>query len=178
MRRLPFLLPLTLLLAAGSPFFVRSSLAEGDQPPAAPAAPATPAASKPARPAIYDESADGAVQIATALKEAKADNRRVLLMFGANWCGWCHKLHDVLRNEAAIAARMKSSYRLVLIDMNRDHNAAVSKKYGRDDDAGVPYLIVLDADGKVLTRQETGALEAGDHHDPAKVLDFLDRWSR
>ena len=38
-----------------------------------------------------------------------------------------------------------------------------------------PYLTVLDATGKVVTHQETGALEEGDHHDPAKVLAFLEQ---
>jgi thiol-disulfide isomerase/thioredoxin len=41
---------------------------------------------------------------------------------------------------------------------------------------GVPYLTILDSDGKVLTNQETGALEDGDHHDPAKVKAFLEKW--
>jgi thioredoxin-related protein len=133
-------------------------------------------AAKPARPVLYDEKADGAQQVATALRAAKTGKQRVLLMFGANWCGWCHKLHRTFREEAAVATRLKESYQLVLIDMNRDHNAAVSRQYGRPDNEGVPYLIVLDADGKVVARQETGALEVGDHHDPAKVLAFLDRW--
>ena len=170
MRRFPFRLPRPLLTLIAA-LFASQWIAVGEEKPAP-----APAAVKPARPAIYDESADGEAQIATALKEAKTDNRRVLLMFGANWCSWCHKLHRTLREDAPIAARMKSSYRLVLIDINRDHNAGVSRKFIRNDNDGVPYLIVLDADGKVIARQETGALEVGDHHDPAKVLAFLDRW--
>ena len=49
--------------------------------------------SRPAPPNIYDESLDGSGQIADALTIAKKENKRVLLQFGANWCGWCHKLH-------------------------------------------------------------------------------------
>lgn len=40
---------------------------------------------------------------------------------------------------------------------------------------GYPYLTVLDGAGKVVTQQETGALEDGPNHDPAKVLAFLER---
>ena len=36
-------------------------------------------------PKLYDTAADGNQQIAAALKEAKADRKRVLLKFGANW---------------------------------------------------------------------------------------------
>ena len=38
-----------------------------------------------ARPALYDTSADGKRQIADALKVASAENKRVILKFGANW---------------------------------------------------------------------------------------------
>ena len=38
-------------------------------------------------------------------------------------------------------------------------------------------VLVLDAEGNQLTTQDSGKLEEGDHHDPAKVLAFLKQWS-
>lgn len=149
---------------------VDTFLARASAPAAAP--------SGDARAALYDELADGADLIASALSRARPVNHRVLLVFGANWCSWCHKLHRLFRDDAAVGRRLASSYEVVWIDVNEGHNAGLSGQYGRDEQAGVPYLMVLDADGKVLTRQETGALEEGNHHDPAKVLAFLDRWAR
>lgn len=55
-----------------------------------------------------------------------------------------------------------------------DANAALMKRFAADIPS-YPYLTVLDARGKVVTHQETGALEEGDHHDPAKVLAFLEK---
>jgi len=40
---------------------------------------------KPERPSLYDTAADGKEQIAAALKTAKAEDKRVILKFGANW---------------------------------------------------------------------------------------------
>ena len=37
------------------------------------------------RPKLYDTAADGNKQVADALKAAKAENKRVILKFGANW---------------------------------------------------------------------------------------------
>ena len=37
------------------------------------------------RPNLYDTTADGKEQIASALKIAKAEDKRLLLKFGANW---------------------------------------------------------------------------------------------
>src|SRR5580658_9866651 len=68
-------------------------------------------------PNIYDESADGSKQIADALALAGKDGKRVLLQFGANWCPWCHKLHSLFEKDQAIAARLKSDYVVVLVDV-------------------------------------------------------------
>ncbi|MBI2949380.1 MAG: hypothetical protein HYY23_17200 [Verrucomicrobia bacterium] len=63
------ILTLSLLVAFGS---IRDSIA-ADAP------------KKLERPRLYDTTADGNKQIAAALKEAKAEQKRVILKFGANW---------------------------------------------------------------------------------------------
>jgi thiol:disulfide interchange protein len=132
---------------------------------------------KDGRPAIYDENADGAKQIADALAVAKQANKRVLLQFGANWCGWCHKLHKLFQTDTDIAAKLKEAYVVVLVDVNKSHNSDINKRYGNPTRFGLPAIVILDADGKALVTQDTGKLEAGDHHDPKKVLDFLAQWA-
>jgi len=37
------------------------------------------------KPRLYDTAADGKLQIAEALTTAKAENKRLILKFGANW---------------------------------------------------------------------------------------------
>ncbi|MBX3394215.1 MAG: thioredoxin family protein [Phycisphaerae bacterium] len=129
---------------------------------------------------IYDKTADGEKQIANALAKARRNHQRVLLQFGANWCGWCHKLHDLCKSDKEIARELRDEFLVVLIDVDKvdgkPHNAAVVEKYGNPTKHGLPVMVVLDADGKQLTTQETGSLEEGDHHDPAKVLAFLKKW--
>jgi len=132
---------------------------------------------KTSRPAIYDEKADGAKQIADALAVAKKQNKRVLLQFGANWCGWCHKLHKLCQTDPDIAAKLKDSFVVVLVDVNKGHNGDINKKYGNPAGLGLPAIVILDADGKALTTQDSGKLEQGDHHDPKKVLAFLNEWA-
>lgn len=51
-------------------------------------------------------------------------------------------------------------------------NQPLMVRFGAQPD-GYPYLTVLDGAGKVVTHQETGSLEDGPKHDPAKVLAFL-----
>jgi thiol:disulfide interchange protein len=135
---------------------------------------------KPAQPAIYDPKADGAKQIDQALATATAQKKRVLLQFGANWCGWCHKLQGLFQTNQEIARILKENYVVVLIDVDqvdgKPHNADINQRYGNPTQHGLPAIVVLDAEGKQLHIQDTGKLEDGPQHDPAKVIAFLNAW--
>jgi hypothetical protein len=64
-----------------------------------------------------------------------------------------------------------------MVDTQAPHAEALLKECRGDlEGVGYPFLAVLDGDGQVVTRQKTDPLEEGDHHDPAKVKQFLDRW--
>jgi len=129
------------------------------------------------RPPIYDEKADGSQQIAVALEAAKKENKRVLLQFGANWCIWCHRLHNLCETNSEVSAKLRDAYIVVLIDVNKGHNKEVDTCYETPTRFGLPALVVLDAAGKALVTEDSGKLEEGDHHDPKKVLAFLNQWA-
>ncbi|MEO5960754.1 MAG: hypothetical protein ABIZ49_11005 [Opitutaceae bacterium] len=62
-----------------------------------------------------------------------------------------------------MAQALNANYQLVLIDVNTRkgsaRNADINARYGNPTKEGLPVLVVLDASGKLLTTQETGALE-------------------
>jgi len=133
---------------------------------------------------IYDTHADGEKLVGDALVQARATHRRVLVDFGANWCIWCRRLHQTFTTNPEVRHALDQSYVLVMVDVNRRNDAhrnrAITDRY--DDPMGnghgIPVLVVLNADGKALVTQDTGALENGkDGHDPVKILAFLDRWA-
>jgi hypothetical protein len=67
------------------------------------------------------------------------------------------------------------------VDVNRrngtDRNADVIARYGNPVKLGIPVLVVLDSDGKQLCTKDSGELEEGHGHSPAKILDFLNLWA-
>lgn len=132
-----------------------------------------PAPAQQQRKPLYDTQADGREQVKAALAKAGKENRRVLIQWGANWCGWCYKLDEVFTKDREVARELLYEYDLVHVDIDNPANKEYAKELGADLSQGVPFLTVLAADGKVLTNQETGSLEDGPKHDPAKVLDFL-----
>jgi thioredoxin-related protein len=130
------------------------------------------------RPSIYDKTADATAQVAKAVERAKHDDKRVLLMFGGDWCGWCHKLHNLCSTNTEIARTLYNEYVLVTIDLESPNAEPLLKRckdaLAKDElqkGVGYPFLAVLDADDKVVTAQRTDPLEEGDHHDPKKVSD-------
>jgi hypothetical protein len=133
---------------------------------------------KPAAEQLYDVKADGKEQIKRALETARAGNQRIILKFGANWCGWCQKLSGLFKTNAEIASILKEDYQLVLIDVDQGHNADVVKQYGNPTTHGLPVLVVLDSDGKLLTTKNTAEFEEGTNHSPGKVLAFLQKWRK
>ncbi|HET7535133.1 MAG TPA: thioredoxin family protein, partial [Candidatus Didemnitutus sp.] len=51
---------------------------------------------------IYDTQVDGTATIAAAVTRAKAEHKHVLLDLGANWCIWCHRLHDLFETNDSV----------------------------------------------------------------------------
>ncbi|MCU0237145.1 MAG: thioredoxin family protein [Acidobacteria bacterium] len=129
-----------------------------------------------AKPAIYDPGADVKAQIAVAVKRAGAEERNVLLLFGGNWCPWCHRLHELFAADAAIRKVLAERYVLLLVDVGEKPGQPLNQdlvELYRVKGFGFPALAVLDKQGKLLCAQSTGVLEKGKGHDPARVLAFL-----
>ncbi len=132
------------------------------------------------RPNVYDKAANPKVQVEKAIAQAKRDNKQILLMFGGDWCGWCHKLHDLFASNPEIKKTLADEYVLVMIENSHQYTETVlapCKAALSPDELkkgfGYPFLAVLDSTGKIIKAQPTDVLEEGDHHDPKKVLDFL-----
>jgi thiol-disulfide isomerase/thioredoxin len=130
---------------------------------------------------IYDDKADAKAQIDAALASAKRENRRVLIQWGANWCPWCRSLHACFQTDPTLAKTLRSEYDVVLVDIGEgffDQNLDLAAKYGADTKKhGVPFLTVLDGEGKVLVNQHTDPFETNEEgkkgHDAKKLQEFL-----
>src|SRR5262249_46715391 len=92
---------------------------------------------------IYPVSADAKRDIGQALLSASAQHKRVLLLFGANWCYDCHVLDRALR-EGPAGEIVKKSFVLVHVDIGEgDKNLDLVKKYKVTLDNGVPVVAIL-----------------------------------
>ncbi len=126
---------------------------------------------------IYDPAADMKALLARARTDATASRKSILLVFGGNWCPWCHRLHELFAADPAIKARLEKSFILLMVDVGERPGEKLNTDLlalCRVQGMGYPSLAVLDAEGTLLVAQSSGVLEQGRGHDPKKVLAFLD----
>jgi Thioredoxin-like len=123
---------------------------------------------------LFDPQANATQSINAALHTAKRENKHVLVEFGANNCDSCNLLHAAFTKDAEIAASFQRAFVLVLVDIDANQNLV--SRYVQDE-VRVPFLALLDKEGKVLKRRRTEDLEVGSKLDFGKVKRFLQQWS-
>ncbi|QNI37871.1 thioredoxin family protein [Edaphobacter albus] len=125
---------------------------------------------------LYSSTADPKADIAAALKQAKAEKKRVILDFGGDWCGDCQVL-DIYMHESPNTELIAKHFVVVHIDIGRmDHNVDVADKYKVPIKKGVPALAVLDANGRLLYSQQNKEFENMENMKSSDVTAFLRRW--
>jgi hypothetical protein len=133
---------------------------------------------EPAKPNIdlYPPPEEAQSDISSALAAAANDHKRVILVFGGNWCYDCHVLDATFRSKS-IAPLVNANYHVIHINIgNYDVNLDLAKKYEVALDKGVPCLAVLDPDGKLVTSQKQGEFESTVKLGPEDVISFLNKW--
>ena len=125
---------------------------------------------------LYPANADAKKEIDEALKLAAAEKKRVLLIFGGNWCYDCHVLDRALHEgEAGKVAR--KNFLLVHVNIGEgDKNLDLVKKYKTTLDKGVPVVVVLNTDGNSLYSSDDGEFEAARKMMKKDLVAFLRRW--
>jgi thiol-disulfide isomerase/thioredoxin len=127
----------------------------------------------------FDEKTDAKAALQTALQRAKKDNRRVLIEWGDNSSEWSVLLHKSFSADAGLRRKRLYEYELITIAIGpMNKNDGLAKQFQAALGDGVPYLTILDGDGKVLANQRTGPFqtksESGQHEiDVKKLLEFL-----
>ena len=93
-----------------------------------------------------------------AYQQAAKENKNVLMMFHASWCGWCHRMDKSLNDEAC-KKFFDDNYIIthLVVDETKDKKnlenpgAAELKIKYNGDGQGIPFWLVLDKEGNLLS---------------------------
>jgi thiol:disulfide interchange protein len=126
---------------------------------------------------IYDPQANPNEDIAQALKQAKADHKRVLLDFGADWCPDCQVLAQLF-DDPKVKPFLDAHYHVVRIDVGRwDNHLDVAKRYGNPIEKGIPAVVILDAESQMITSTAGGELANARTATANDILTFIQQWA-
>jgi len=126
---------------------------------------------------LYPADANAHEEIQRALAAA-APNKRVILVFGANWCGDCFAL-DYAFHRPGIEPILNANYKVVHINTGGtegtfDKNLDLIKKYNIPIQKGIPSLAVIDAKDNLLF--STPEFEKAQRMTEQDVVEFLNKW--
>lgn len=125
---------------------------------------------------IYPAGVDAKAEIRDACARAKREHKRIILVFGANWCFDCHVLDYVL-HQPDFVPLVESHFVVVHVDVGEyDKNLDLAGQYKIPLKRGIPALAVLDGNGKLLYSQQEGQFENARAMNPAELTAFLQKW--
>ena len=123
----------------------------------------------------YDEGADAKGGIRRALSEASSARARVLLVFGANWCGDC-KVLDLSMKSGTLSPLIAREFRVVKVDVGRyDRNLDVAESYGVPLKKGIPAVVVLSPANEILYATRAGELADARSMGESGIYEFFKR---
>jgi thiol:disulfide interchange protein len=83
-----------------------------------------------------------------ALGRARSENKPVLLIFTASWCGPCQMMKDQVYPSAPVRAEA-GRYIWHFVDVDQPANEALIKHFGT---SGIPALVIVDPMGRKKSR--------------------------
>jgi thiol-disulfide isomerase/thioredoxin len=128
-------------------------------------------------PNLYPPDTEARAEIKDAIAKAGKEHKRVILVFGGNWCYDCHVL-DAAFHQPDVQPLVEKNFEVVHVNIGDDgkKNNDLAGEYKLPLDKGVPALAVIGPDGKLLYSQQNGEFESARSMDPDDIIAFLNKW--
>ncbi len=128
---------------------------------------------------LYKPAENAEKEIAHAVKEAKAQNKHVMIQTGGNWCIWCIRFNDFVKTDKQLDSMIKADYIVYHLNYSKEnYNVKLMAKYNYPQRFGFPVFLILNDEGKLIHTQNSWYLEDGKKsYDKEKVTAFFKDWT-
>ena len=126
---------------------------------------------------LYNPKEDAALKLSEVIRKAGESGKHVLVQIGGNWCVWCARFNDFLKDSQVDSTIQKNFLVYHLNYSNDNRNSDLLTKYDFPQRFGFPVFLILDGTGKSLHTQNSAYLEQRKGYNKKKVIEFLDHWS-
>ncbi len=127
----------------------------------------------------FSEYADADGDVAHAFAQARAQNKRVLIDLGANWCADCRILSGIM--ELPEVRRFLDAYYVIaVVDVGRfNRNLQIPARFGITQRLeGVPSILIASPDGRLLNPGHIFALDDARSMSPQDIVNWFALWAR
>jgi len=114
-----------------------------------------------------------------SLTIAQESNRKLLIVFGADWCPDCQSLKDRFFNNPEIAGILHEKYLTIHVDVGRfDKNLLFSEQFDSPQKKGIPALVILDPNEpkKILATTKGGEFSSARTMSDEAIAKFLSEY--
>ncbi|MBE7410561.1 MAG: thioredoxin family protein [Leptospiraceae bacterium] len=112
------------------------------------------------------------------LNRSKSENKNILIEFGANWCMDCSVFNDILTREPNLSY-LNANYLILKVDVGKfDRNLEFSKKFEDPIQSGIPAIVILSSEEKILVSTNNGEFSNSRGLKDITVLDFFKKWKK
>ncbi|MGA2552763.1 MAG: thioredoxin family protein [Burkholderiaceae bacterium] len=124
-------------------------------------------------PLPYDEQAEPQKDLMRALSAAREEHKRVLIVFGANWCEDCRAL-DRAFHDPQTGKVVGENFVVVKVDVGHfDKNVDFAKVYGNPIAKGIPSVVVVTPKNELVYETRAGELADARRMGPAAISSFF-----
>ncbi|MGM5630122.1 thioredoxin family protein [Apibacter raozihei] len=128
---------------------------------------------------LYSPLENAEQKIDSLLSVAQKENKFVLIQIGGNWCQWCLRFHQLIKETPEIQNIINKNFLVYNLNYSKENkNEELLTKYEFPQRFGFPVFVILNQNGVKIHTQQSDYLENGENgYNIERVKNFLEQWS-